>query len=536
MTSHLENIIKNHESVANLKIVFVDIEKYSKRKTKLQNEIIYIFSKFLAEAITEISREFVEYAQNNNINIRDDTIILPTGDGAAIVFSFDGTHDIHLKYAEALLKKVHEHNKQIPCKRFSESGYCNDHAHFNIRIGVSQANGLIYQDVNGRYNVAGDVINMAARVMDFADRNQIILTAAAHNAFIDMVDKTNIDDLFVRYSEVKLKHDVIVDIYQYVGSSEYINASRLAVGKLAYQVDSEREILTRYQQIENAGFRKIYPNRQELFNDLIIDIIPNAKEELKIMGICISLFRESDKPVRRIPWDSTKTIDSLANIIEKGCKVKALFLKRYLTANERNYYGIGKKADLYFMRERDEEFDYDFRRGRRLKILSNDAVGHFIRLLIELARRSQHEEPAKRLEIMRRLQIHEYIALPALSLYIVDDDIHVTPYLSRRHCSDVPAFKISGKLTDLYSAYNGHFEAIWKSEQNSKVIDEGFIQMLANDPKTTLASFDSKLKELSDSEAAKVQKNPSYHEDPERYRLEEKAIKEILDRKNSATL
>jgi len=284
----------------------------------------------------------------------------------------------------------------------------------------------------------------------------------------------------------------------------------------------------RFRQIENAGFRLIYPNRQELFNELITCIIPSAKQELKVMGICISLFRESDKPVRRITWDSAKTADGLVTIIEKGCTVKALFLKRYPSADDRKYYGLGPRADLYFMRERDEEFDYDFRRGRRLKIIANRSVGHFIRVMIELARRSQNEGAAERTEIMNRLQICEYIAFPSLSLYDVDEDIYVTPYLNRRHCSSVPAFKASGKLTDLYAAYNGHFEATWKSAQASRVIDERFVELLAAKPKAIVELFESKVMEISDREEARVKKSPIYNEDPERYRIEEKAAQEIL--------
>lgn len=534
MTSHLENIIKNHESVANLKIVFVDIEKYSRRKTKIQKEIIQVFSQILTEAFTEISREFVIYAQHNNLNLRDDSILLPTGDGAAIAFPFDGLYDIHLKYALAVVRRVSNHNNQISCRQFSEAGFCNDHTHFNIRVGISQGEGLIYEDVNERYNVAGGVINMAARVMDQADRNQIVFTAEAYSIYIDMIDKPNLDELFVRYSEVRLKHDVVVDIFQYIGESEYVNTARLTVGRLVDQLNNDRELITRYRQIDEAGFRKIYPNRQELFNDLLINIIPNAKEELKVMGICFSLFRESDKPVRRIPWDSSRTVHSLADIIEKGCHVKILFLKRYLDRDERKYFGIGQKADLYFMRERDEEFDYDFRRGRRLKIISNDSVGHLVRVLLELARRTQSEDVVKRLEIMSRLHVREYIALPSLSVYIVDNDAYITPYLSRRHCSDVPAFQVGDKLTDLYSAYNGHFEAVWKNAQSAEVIDEKFVQLLAIDPKNTLDLFETKFREVSENEERKAQKNPVYHEDPERYRIEEKVMREILDGSKTA--
>jgi hypothetical protein len=213
--------------------------------------------------------------------------------------------------------------------------------------------------------------------------------------------------------------------------------------------------------------------------------------------------------------------------------VKVLFLKRYLNADECKYYGIGQKGDFYFMRERDEDFDYDFRRGRRLKIISNHSIGKLINILLELARRSQNDDVDKRRDVLRRLQIREYISLPSVSLYIADEDIYVTPYLCKRHCSTVPAFKISGRETDLYTAYNGNFEAIWKSEQTTSVINEMFLQYLINEPKRILELFEHKYKEISDYEAEKVRRNPFYNEDPERYRLEEKTITEVINSINS---
>lgn len=528
MSAHLDNIIKSHERASNLQVVFVDVEKYSKRKTRIQDEVINKLSLFLRTALQDVSREFIAYTQENNINLKDDTIILPTGDGAAIIFSFDGLHEIHLRYALAILKQVYELNIQTPCKQFAEAGYCNDHPHFNVRIGISQGDGLIYRDVNNHYNVAGNVINMAARVMYLADRNQIVFTSEAYSAFFEMIDRPGLDVEFAKYSQVKVKHDVIMDIYQYVAPHEYLNTIPLIVGKLAEEHSRERELLARYSQIEDAGFRKLYPNRQELFDELIESIISNSREELKILGICVSLFRESDKPMRSVAGNSSRTVENLVEIIKEGCKVKVLFLKRYLTTDERKHYGIGQQTDLYFMRERDEEFDYDFRRGRRLKILANISVGQFIRVLLELARQVRDWDADSRKELLSRLEIREYNSLPSLSLYIIDDDIYVTPYLCKRHCSTVPAFKVSSRSSTLFTAYNGHFEATWNSRDTTSTVDRRFIQLLVDEPTSTIELFDAKYQEISIQEEAKVNKKPIYHEDPERYRLEEKAIREVI--------
>jgi class 3 adenylate cyclase len=192
MSVHLDNIIKNHGGRSNLQVVFVDIEKYSKRRGRIQNEAIGYFSSFLREALEEVSQKYVDYSQKNNLNLKEDTIILPTGDGAGIVFSFDGLDEIHLEYAKALLKKVYDFNEENKCERISRDGYCNDHPNFNLRVGISAGDGLIYRDVNDRYNAAGDVVNMAARVMDLADRNQIVFTDQARAKFFEMVDRDEI--------------------------------------------------------------------------------------------------------------------------------------------------------------------------------------------------------------------------------------------------------------------------------------------------------------------------------------------------------
>ncbi len=527
MSEHLDNIIKKHEGVADLKVVFVDVEKYSKRRTKIQNQVIDKLSSFLKTALLEVSKQYTEYTQNNHLNLNEDSILLPTGDGAGVVFSYDGLEEIHLDYAKALLRMVFQYNSEGACTSFAENGYCNDHAFFNVRIGISSGRGLIYRDVNDRFNVAGDVINMAARVMNLADRNQIVFTDEAHRKIIDLVDKLAPDDQFMRYPQVRLKHDVVMDVYQYLGEGVVVNPKPLDVGRLLDPYSVERMQLQRFSELEKEGFRKLYPNRQDFFNELFGTILGSVTCELKIMGICISLFRESEKPSRTEEWTSASTCKALVDTIERGCSVKVLFLKRYLEDSERKHFGIMQKGDLYYMRERDEETDYDFRFGKRLKIIANLSVGHFISVLVQLARRAQDASVDTRREVLSHLQLREYIALPAVSLYIADNDLYVTPYLYKRHCSTVPAFKASGRQSTLFNAYNGNFDAIWKDSESSQIIDPRFIKLLEDDPKPTLELYDKRYKELA-KQAHAAQKDPKSQGDPDQYRSEEKAISEVI--------
>jgi len=211
----LENILSNRNRTANLKVVFVDVTSYSKRRSITQAEVIDAFMVALDSAITGISQQYVRYAQDNGSDFQKDVICLPSGDGAAIVFPFDGTHDIHLQFCKLLLQNIYEHNGQNRCAKFENNGWCNCHDNYNISVGVSEGKGILYKDVNNNYNVAGNVINLAARLMSIAEKNQILLSEEAYSQLVDMVDDPYLDDKFTHYHDVYIKHGLKITVYQY---------------------------------------------------------------------------------------------------------------------------------------------------------------------------------------------------------------------------------------------------------------------------------------------------------------------------------
>jgi hypothetical protein len=225
-SNHLEQIMTKHNRIANIQVVFVDIEKYSKRRTLTQIEVIDRFTSSLNSALINTSRKYIQYAQINGINFTEDVIVLPTGDGAAVVFSFDGLHDIHLHFAKCLLESIHAENISTPCEKYNDHGWCNCHSNFGVRIGISEGKGIIYKDSNGNFNVAGGVINFASRVMGLADKNQIMFTKEAYTLIVDMVDEPDLVNRFVEIRNVRIKHGIEVDVYQYTGEGEpYINSN-----------------------------------------------------------------------------------------------------------------------------------------------------------------------------------------------------------------------------------------------------------------------------------------------------------------------
>jgi hypothetical protein len=288
-------------------------------------------------------------------------------------------------------------------------------------------------------------------------------------------------------------------------------------------------LLGHHRDNQDAGFVSIYHNRQRFFDDLFNNTLPHVRSELKVMGICVSLFRESDRADRIGKWMKKHTIKTLVDMAERGCRIQILFLKRYPTVSELRQYGVSQEADFYFMRERDEDPDYNFLGGRRLKKIANNSMGHWISVLIELTRRTQDMGKEDRKEILNRLQIREYISLPSLSLYIADDEIFVTPYLYKRHCATVPTFRIVGKVTPLYNSYNEHFEATWADPNfTTSAVKEEFLQLLIDEPKKALALYTKKYEEIAAQEKIRVNHNIDRLQDPEHYRVEENAIKAVL--------
>jgi len=224
-SNYLENIINAKRGAINLQIVFTDIVDYSKRKSTIQKKVIDNFTKLSQEALESTSQQYIKYAQENDLNFATDLIKIPTGDGLAVIFPFEGLQSAHLEFAKIFLEKIHEHNKIQICDRFIEPGWCNCHDNFNIRVGISEGKGIIYKDLNENYNVAGNVINMASRVMQLSDPNSILLTEEAYKNLIDMTLDTDIEDSFKEFVNIKIKHGIRLNIYQYCLESDYINVN-----------------------------------------------------------------------------------------------------------------------------------------------------------------------------------------------------------------------------------------------------------------------------------------------------------------------
>jgi len=222
-SKHLLNIMHKKNSSCNMQVVFLNIEKFSMRVTHNQIEVLNSFTNCLHHALNEVAKEYIEYAYANGLNFLNDTIFLSSGDGAAAIFTFDGLYDIHLAFARKFLQVAHVNIENNPCEKFTREGWCNCHDKFNLNIGISEGKGIIFKDINGRVNVAGNTVNMAARVMDLGERNHIIFSDNAFAEFLEMTP--NMNNRFVEFRGIEIKHGLKIKVYQYVEPScVYLNS------------------------------------------------------------------------------------------------------------------------------------------------------------------------------------------------------------------------------------------------------------------------------------------------------------------------
>lgn len=147
-------------------VLFLDIVEYSRKPVSGQIALKDGFNALLAKAIHDVP-----------VN---DRIILDTGDGAAI--SFLGDVEDALKTAMHL-----------------RVGLLGEAGELPVRMGINLGPVRLVKDINGQPNIMGDGINVAQRVMGFADPGQILVSRSYYDAVS------------------RLSHDY-VDMFHYQGS------------------------------------------------------------------------------------------------------------------------------------------------------------------------------------------------------------------------------------------------------------------------------------------------------------------------------
>jgi class 3 adenylate cyclase len=159
-------------------VLFLDIVEYSKKPVAEQLELKQAFNRALATALEQVPQR--------------DRIILDTGDGAAVTFMGDPEDALFSALA------VRNMASEVP-----------------VRLGVNLGPVRLVKDLNGQMNIIGDGINVAQRVMSFADPGQLLVS----RSFYEVVSCLSRDymNLFRHEGSRTDKHVREHEVYSVVG-------------------------------------------------------------------------------------------------------------------------------------------------------------------------------------------------------------------------------------------------------------------------------------------------------------------------------
>lgn len=128
-------------------ILFLDIIDYSKKSDEDQIDIKKQFNDLINHALEGV--------------VKDDRIILDTGDGIAIAY-MASPEDLMFS-ALTIRDSIIKSNMDSQNPLF-------------VRFGINLGPVRIVSDINGRPNIIGDGINVAQRIMSFSEPNQILVS------------------------------------------------------------------------------------------------------------------------------------------------------------------------------------------------------------------------------------------------------------------------------------------------------------------------------------------------------------------------
>ena len=225
-------------------VVFLDIVEYSKKSVAEQIKLKNQFNALISLAI-------------KNVPVTD-RIILDTGDGAAI--SFLGDPEDALLTAMKLREAVHS-GQEIP---------------FFLRIGINLGPVRLVQDINKQPNIIGDGINVAQRIMNFAEPNQILVS----RSFFDVI--SCVTDEYAKLFEYQgsrtdkhVREHELYAVKNEIGQEDAFKASF----KHAHQVETKPKA-TPWWSNRNLLLKKVFPAAATLLI-LAAILVKTAQEPAK---------------------------------------------------------------------------------------------------------------------------------------------------------------------------------------------------------------------------------------------------------------
>ena len=208
-------------------IVFLDIVDYSTKPVAEQLLLKQSFNRLLSSAL-------------ENVPPRD-RVVLDTGDGAGITFL--GDPEDALFVAMSLRAAA----------RAESSGA------IAVRIGINLGPVRLVKDINGQMNIIGDGINVAQRIMNFAQAGQLLVS----RSFYEVVSCLSLD---------------YASLFSYVGARTDKHVREHEVYSVGIGTDAARRVL-------ETGTRRVLPRRgaPRLIGELT-DIRPFGVHRMALFG------------------------------------------------------------------------------------------------------------------------------------------------------------------------------------------------------------------------------------------------------------
>ena len=125
-------------------VLFIDIVDYSKRDVAEQVRLKNRFNQVITSALGHVETE--------------ERVAVDTGDGAAITFMGDPESALYVAL------EVFDNAGELP-----------------VRMGINLGPVSLMKDLNGSENVVGDGINVAQRVMNFADAGELLVSRSFYD-------------------------------------------------------------------------------------------------------------------------------------------------------------------------------------------------------------------------------------------------------------------------------------------------------------------------------------------------------------------
>ena len=252
-------------------VVFLDIIEYSRKPVAEQIQAKERLNELLSNALADVA-----------VN---DRIILDTGDGAALSFLGDPEDAlfVSLSLREALAAPRASDTPELP-----------------LRIGINLGPVKLITDLNGRPNIIGDGINVAQRVMGFAERGQILVSRSYYEVVSCLSD--GYDKLFkyegARTDKHVREHEV------YAVSSGPSAVRRAGAGKPTRAAGSSAEILDKLAQTATRVRRRLHRKPRVATAIAVVAVLVTA------VLIRAMLPHRAPEPVAAVPEETPSAMAS----------------------------------------------------------------------------------------------------------------------------------------------------------------------------------------------------------------------------------